>query len=63
MHSLPNPKESMKAYRKGFMIGAFSGVVVCIFMGKVIWSLPIILGLFLGALAYDINTRNDETER
>ncbi len=49
----PSFQEGAKAYRNGFFAGAFTGVVICIVIGKAIFTLPVILGLFFGAVAFD----------
>ena len=61
---MPQPetyKTALKAYRKGFLIGAFAGVVGCLFIGKPIYSLPLVLGLLFGAIAFDRNFNQNET--
>lgn len=40
-----------RAYRNGFLIGAFAGIVICLLIGRTIWTLPIVLGLLFGAIA------------
>lgn len=45
-------KQGMKAYRNGFLAGAFLGITGCLIIGKTLYSLPIILGLLLGAIAF-----------
>lgn len=44
-------KDGAKAYRNGFLVGAFIGIVICLFLQKTIWTLPLILGLVSGAIA------------
>lgn len=46
-------KEALEAYRKGFIIGLFSGVVLMLMIGKTIFILPIVLSLLFGAIAFD----------
>ncbi len=49
-----NPQDyrnGAKAYRNGFLIGAFIGIVICLILQKVMWSLPLVLGLLSGAIA------------
>lgn len=53
MQNSPSFHKAVKAYRKGFLTGAFTGVVVCLIIGKAVYSLPVILGLFFGAVAFD----------
>ncbi len=55
-------KEAMKAYQKGFLAGAFLGIVGCLIMGKTLYSLPIILGLLLGAIAFERKINKDELD-
>jgi VIT1/CCC1 family predicted Fe2+/Mn2+ transporter len=44
-------KDGAKAYRNGFLLGAFIGIVICLFLQKAIWTLPLVLGLLSGAIA------------
>lgn len=44
-------REGAKAYRNGFLLGALIGIVICLVLQKVIWSLPLVLGLLTGAIA------------
>jgi hypothetical protein len=44
-------REGAKAYRNGFLIGAFIGIVICLVIKKTLWSVPILLGLLGGAIA------------
>jgi F0F1-type ATP synthase assembly protein I len=46
-----NYKDGAKVYRNGFLVGAFIGIVICLFLQKTIWTLPLILGLVSGAIA------------
>jgi F0F1-type ATP synthase assembly protein I len=49
-----NPQDyrnGAKAYRNGFLLGAFIGIVICLVLQKAIWSLPLVLGLITGAIA------------
>lgn len=49
-----NPQDyrnGAKAYRNGFLIGAFIGIVICLILQKVMWSIPLVLGLLSGAIA------------
>lgn len=52
-------KKGMKAYRNGFLAGTFLGIVGCIVIGKTLYSLPIVLGLLFGAIAFDIKINKD----
>jgi hypothetical protein len=55
-------KEALEAYRKGFLVGLFSGVVLMLMIGKVVFILPIVLSLLFGAIAFDrkINEHGNE---
>jgi hypothetical protein len=44
-------RDGAKAYRNGFLLGAFIGIVICLVLQKAIWSLPLVLGLLTGAIA------------
>ena len=44
-------RNGTKAYRNGFLFGAFIGVVICLFLQRAVWSIPLVLGLFSGAVA------------
>lgn len=49
-----NPQDyrnGARAYRNGFLIGAFIGIVICLILQKVMWSIPLVLGLLSGAIA------------
>lgn len=52
-------KEAMKSYSKGFAIGTFLGIVICLATAKFIWSLPLILGLLLGGLSFNRKLNSD----
>lgn len=53
MQNQPSFHNAVKAYRNGFFFGAFTGAVICLIIGKAVYSLPVILGLFFGAVAFD----------
>lgn len=55
-------KKGMKAYRNGFLAGTFLGIVACLIIGKAIYSLPVILGLVLGGIAFNKKTHEDELD-
>ena len=55
-----NYKKGLKAYRKGFAWGALIGLVGWLIIGKTIYTLPIILGLFCGAIAFQLRMRQIE---
>lgn len=44
-------RDGAKAYRNGFLVGAFIGIVICLVLQKTIWTLPLVLGLISGAIA------------
>ncbi|WP_186280167.1 hypothetical protein [Fluviicola chungangensis] len=49
-----NPQDyrnGARVYRNGFLIGAFIGIVICLILQKVMWSIPLVLGLLSGAIA------------
>lgn len=46
-------KEALEAYRKGFLVGLFTGVVLMLIIGKVVFILPIVFSLLFGAIAFD----------
>lgn len=48
----PDYKKAMAAYASGFVAGAFAGVVLCFLTGLAIWTLPVVLGLLFGAIAF-----------
>lgn len=53
MSELPNYSNAIMGYRNGFFVGAFTGIVICLVIAKAYLSLPIILGLLFGAIAFD----------
>jgi hypothetical protein len=59
MRDPSNDKESLKAYRNGFGIGAFIGVVLCIVLAKAFYILPIVLGLLFGSIAFEYKNLQD----
>lgn len=46
-------KDKIKAYRNGFGIGVFVGIVLCILFFKTLLILPLVLGLLFGAIAFE----------
>ena len=52
-------KKGLNAYRNGFLAGAFLGIVGCLIIGKTLYSLPMVLGLLFGAIAFDIKINKD----
>ncbi len=55
-----NYKKALKSYRNGFGFGVLIGVSTWLISGKVIYTLPIILGLFLGAFAFNYRIRQEQ---
>ena len=53
MSALPNYQNAIAGYRNGFFIGVFTGIVICLITAKAYLSLPIILGLLFGAIAFE----------
>lgn len=51
MQELKQYKQALKAYGKGFSVGAFTGIVICILLSKTVLMLPVVLGLLFGAIA------------
>lgn len=59
LNPLRNYQNSLRAYRKGFMWGAFSGIVICLVIGKLIIALPLICGMFLGSILMERKLKQD----
>lgn len=55
-------KKKMKAYRNGFGIGVFIGICYCIYVGKPLFMLPVVLGLLFGAMAFDYNYHDNDKD-
>lgn len=53
-------KKGLKAYRIGFSWGVLIGIVGWLTIGKAIYTLPIILGLLFGAIAFQLKIRQIE---
>jgi hypothetical protein len=53
MQTPSNYKEALKAYRKGFLLGLFTGIVFLLVIGKLFLVIPICLALLFGAVAFD----------
>lgn len=58
-----NVKEGLKAYRTGFGWGVLIGVFSWLVTGKPIYSLPIVLGLVLGAFAFQLRIKQIEKHK
>lgn len=56
-------KEGIKAYKVGFGSGVIGGIAICIVTGKFWFTLPVLLGLFFGAIAFQLKTKDNETTR
>jgi len=54
MQSPDNYKNAFKAWREGFALGVFTGLVSWLFMGKPIYTLPLVLGLAFGSIAFHL---------
>lgn len=54
-------KQAMASYRKGFLVGAFLGVVLCLVIGKAFLTLPLVLALLFGAIGFDLTQRKNES--
>lgn len=52
-------KTAIKSYRNGFLIGAFTGIVICLVTAKTYLVLPVMLGLLFGAIAFDRKIKED----
>lgn len=52
-------KKGLKAYRNGFGIGLLIGGGLCLLMGRVLLILPIVLGLFIGAVFFESKLNKD----
>lgn len=50
-------EKGLKAYRKGFGGGILLGLATLLILGKPLYSLPILLGLLLGAIAFRLKIR------
>lgn len=46
-------KKALRAYRNGFGIGLLIGIGICIYFGKVMLFVPILLALVIGSLFFD----------
>lgn len=52
-------KEAFAAYRRGFAAGIFTGLSAWLFIGKPIYSLPLILGMLFGSIAFQLRIKKD----
>ena len=46
-------KQGLKAYRNGFGTGLLVGIGICLFLGKAVWAIPVVLGLLFGSIAFE----------
>lgn len=53
-------RDEIKAYKNGFGIGFFIGIVLCIVFFKTLFLLPIVLGLLFGAIAFEHKNSQNE---
>ncbi len=51
-------KAGIKAYKTGFLAGVLIGVVICLVLRKAIFSLPLILGLLIAAIAFHLKMKS-----
>lgn len=57
-----NPyKEGARAYAKWFAIGFFSGAVLSLIVGKWLFTIPLVLGMLCGAIAFEQKTSGNGT--
>lgn len=59
MPTLPDYKEAFASYRNGFFVGAFTGIVLCIWINKPLYVLPVILGILFGGVAFERKMKED----
>ena len=62
MEDLKKHKQGLKAYRNGFGTGLLIGTGICLFLGKPIFVIPVVLGLLLGSFFYERNLIEDGTK-
>jgi hypothetical protein len=53
-------KKGLKSYRVGFSWGVLIGLVSLLIIGHPIYTLPIILGLVFGAIAFKLSIKQIE---
>ncbi len=63
MEDLQKYKQGLKAYRNGFGVGLLIGTGICLFLGKPIFALPIILGMVFGSVFYERNLNKNGTDK
>ena len=56
---LPDYKKAMVSFTNGFVIGAFTGIVLCLITATSYMSLPLILGLIFGVIAFEIKIKEN----
>lgn len=56
---LPDFKQAMKVFANGCAIGVFTGIVLCLVLHKTYMSLPLFLGLIFGAIAFEIQMKEN----
>jgi hypothetical protein len=59
MPSLPDYKEAIKAYGRGFVAGVCTGIIFCLIMAKAWFFVPLLLGLLFGGIAFDRKINQD----
>ena len=56
-------QRAFKAYREGFAFGVFAGLVSWLFIGRPIYTLPILLGMLGGAIAFQLRLRKENQNK
>ena len=59
MEGLKKYKKGLKAYRNGFGIGLLIGTGICLFLGKALLVLPVVLALVIGSMSFERKLEND----
>lgn len=60
MEQLDKYKTGIKAYRNGFGIGLLIGTGICIYMGKPILFIPVLIALVMGSFFFERKLENNE---
>lgn len=56
---LPDYQKAMKGFANGCAVGVFTGIVICLATHKAFMSLPLILGLIFGAIAFELKMKEN----
>ena len=59
MEELKKYRLGLKAYRNGFGLGLLVGIGICLFIGKTLLIIPVVLGLLFGAIAFEKNIQDN----